>query len=166
VLGRHAFISFAGAVLVATGPLAAPASRADVEDCSAFLSGHWRDEIAAHPINPAKHVLIIGIDTPLHDPRDRTRRQATTALKQAFPSFQESPDSGILLGCCALPLFGSISFGEMATLSNQRFAPLCVIGRRARSTAVGLRAEYRAPYERGEAVEAYFFSYWRRKPVS
>ncbi len=91
--------------------------------------------------------------------------RAVAALKREFPSFRPGSLSGILLGCCAVPIYGSISPEDLGKLVDQKFKPLCGIGGRFTSTSVGLRAEYREAYERDEGTDAYFFFYWRRKPL-
>lgn len=153
--------TFCAAILSAFSP--ARASAPYVQDCSASLKAHWSDEVAAHPVDPDRHVLAVFIDIPVHSPK-RRYAQAVAALKERFPSFIEGPSSGLLTGCCAVPVFGSLSVEEFSRLSDAGFAPLCGIGRRFRSSAVGLRAEQRETYRTGGG-EAYLLVYWHRKPV-
>jgi hypothetical protein len=131
-----------------------------VGDCGASLAEQWRDKAAARPVSPLKHTIVISIDIPVGGPQ-KHYPQAIDRLKRAFPSFEEGVGSGILLGCCAIPVWGSVSFDELARLSKEQFVPLCEVGRRSRSTSVGLRVEYRDEYERHIQRDAYFVTYWR-----
>jgi hypothetical protein len=56
-----------------------------------------------------------------------------------------------------MPVFGSISFNDMTSLANSKFARLCEVGIRSLSTHVQMRMEYRDSYERGVGAEPYFW---------
>lgn len=134
-----------------------------VTDCSAHLVDHWRQDVAAHPVDLARHIPVLSINVPIPGAKLRYRG-AIAALKQAFPTFEEGQASGILAGCCAIPVWGSVSPEELTKLSEAQFVPLCMVARRSRSTAAGVRMEFRETYLRGEGGEAYFFTYWHREP--
>ena len=143
--------------------LSVPAHASHDSECSASLTSQWRDQVAAHPVDPSRNVFVLSIDTPLRstDEAGAENYERTIArLKQAFPSFEEGWGSGFLTGCCAMPVWGSISPDELARLSNARFAPLCAIARRSRSSSAGIRVEYREAYERRQGADAYFSTYW------
>ncbi len=96
------------------------------------------------------------IDVPLKGPPSQYQ-DAIRELTHAFPSFKEGPGSGILLGCCAFPVFGSISFDDLARLRSTDFVALCDIGYRSLSTSVQVRMEYRSQYEAGVGAAPYFW---------
>ena len=151
------------AAAVAAVSLCHPAdARPYVDDCSSSLSKQWQEELPAHPIDPSKHIVVLSIDVPVDGP-ETNYRQAIDRLKQAFPSFEEGFGSGILLGCCAVPVWGAVSLDDLARLSKTRFVPLCDLGRRSSSTSVGLRVEYREAYERRVGAPGYFYVFWHGK---
>jgi hypothetical protein len=143
------------------------ASASYVTDCSEALASKWREQIATHPLDLSKHVIVLSIDSPIRrtqQSQERDYRRAITNLKRAFPSFQESPTSGILLGCCAIPARGSVSPQDFKRLRQARFVPLCEVADRSKSQSASVRAEYRSTYEKNPGgSEAYFFVYWHRK---
>jgi hypothetical protein len=140
--------------------VSASARASYLSDCSASLTEQWRDEVATHPTDPSKHTVVVSIDIPVGEPEIHYR-QAIDRLKRAFPSFEEGFGSGILVGCCAVPVWGSVSLHDLTQLSDARFESLCDVGRRSQSTSVGLRVEYREIYERHEGAAPYFFVSWR-----
>jgi hypothetical protein len=144
----------AGASLFAIGPAADAAP--DVDACRDAMTAQWREATAVHPIDSSRHIPVVLINVPTNGPPSRYR-DAIRDLKHAFLSFKESPGSGILTGCCAVPVFGSISFDELTKLSTARFAPLCEVGDRSFSTFVQVRMEFREPYERGIGAAPYFW---------
>ena len=143
-----------GACLLSVGFPADASS--EVDACRPALSAQWRDAIVTHPLEPSKHIPIVLINVPRVGPPTQYQ-EAIRDLMHAFPSFKESADSGILIGCCGFPVFGSISFDDLAKLSAARFAPLCDAGRRSLSTMVQVRMEYRATYEQGVGAAPYFW---------
>src|SRR5688572_674291 len=138
-----------------------PASAAYESECQAFLTRGWQERLASHPIAPSRHVVVLSIDSPLGE-TDRDYRRALDNLKHAFPSFEVGYGSGILAGCCAMPAWGAVSHDELARLSSTRFAALCEVARRSRSTSAAVRVEHREAYEAGRGVESYFFVFWHR----
>jgi hypothetical protein len=131
--------------------------------CSEFLSRTWPAYLATHPLDPAKHVVVVSVDDPTSRANYKRYARAIAALKREFPSFREATTSGLLLGCCAVPIYGSISAEDLHKLVAAKFRPLCEIGRHFSSEGVGIRAEYRDLYERHEQADAYFFFYWDRR---
>jgi hypothetical protein len=139
------------------------ASSGYIQRCSRFLSDHWRRDTAVHAVDSSLHLPVVLINVPVHGRNERYPKAIGT-LKAAFPSFEEARGSGILLGCCAIPVWGAISFEDLTRLKDTRFAALCAAARRSRSTAASVRIEFRATYDTDGATDPYFFSYWTRKP--
>jgi hypothetical protein len=163
ILPIHRCAAAAALLLSLSAPAAARGS-AYVADCSASLTDRWRQAEASHPIDRSVHIPIVLINVPLGSQRRYER--ASTALTRAFPSFREAIASRILLGCCAMPVWGSISFDDLDRLSAANFVPLCAVARRNGSTAASVRIDPRATYGKGEDVEAYFFVFWMKKPTA
>jgi hypothetical protein len=149
-LGRIAIA--ASFVAFATATEASP----DMGACSVAMTARWRNATAAHPIDPLKHVPVVLLNVPRTGPQTRYQ-EAIAALTRTFRSFKEGAGSGVLTGCCALPVFGSISFDDLSRLSSTKFAPLCGVGRRNLSTVVQVRMEYREQYEQGVGAAPYFW---------
>lgn len=137
------------------------ASASYESECQSSLTRAWQEQVASHPIDASHHVVVLSIDSPLGE-TDRNYRRALDNLKRAFPSFEVGYGSGILAGCCAMPVWGTISHGELARLADTRFAVLCEVARRSQSTSAGVRVEHRESYEARQGVEPYFFVFWRR----
>jgi hypothetical protein len=132
---------------IAIGSLSSSANASSyVDECSAMLSQEWHDAIGKHPIDPSKHIPIVLVFVPQSLPESSTR-DAVRGLEKAFPSFEEAPGSGIMLGCCSWPIFGSISYEDLAKLTAANFVPLCEVG----ISSVQLRMEYRDRLEAGGA---------------
>jgi hypothetical protein len=124
---------------IAVGSLSNSANASPyVDQCSAMLSQKWHDAIEKHPIDPSKHIPIVLVFVPQSLPESSTR-DALHGLAKAFPSFKEAPGSGIMLGCCSWPIFGSISYEDLAELTAANFVPLCAVG----VSSVQVRMEYR-----------------------
>jgi hypothetical protein len=132
---------------VAAGALSSGASASSyVDECSAMLSQKWHDAIENHPIDPAKHIPIVLVFVPQSLP-EKSSTDALRGLAKAFPSFKEAPGSRIMLGCCSWPIFGSISYEDLAKLTAANFVPLCAVG----VSSVQVRMEYRDKSEAGGA---------------
>ena len=126
---------------------------AHVDRCSDALSAQWRTAIAGHAVDASKHVPVLQIMVP-QSATKTLYDDVIRDLSRAFPSFRLNPGSGIMMGCCSWPIYGAISFDDLARLSAANFTPLCEIGKAA--TNVGVRIEYREPYEAGVGTDAYF----------
>jgi hypothetical protein len=84
------------------------------------------------------NTVVLSIDIPIEATSDDYER-AVESLKLAFPSFEVGFGSGILTGCCAMPVWGAVSLDEFAHLSDTRFDALCEVARRSRSSSAGVR---------------------------
>ena len=138
---------------IAIGSLSSGAGASPyIDQCSATLSREWHEAIAKHPIDPSKHTPVVLVFVPTTLP-ENSSRDALRGLAKAFPSFKEAADSGVLLGCCSYPIFGSISYGDLAKLTAAKFVPLCAVG----VTSVQVRLEYRDKLEAGIGAAPYFW---------
>ena len=150
-------------------------------DCAHALNREWKERISQSPISEANQVVVISLDDPAFEDLDgnavrfpngqsRSRegaggyRHAILALKRSFPSFVESDSSGILTGCCAVPLFGTISHSDLRRLSHDRFRALCRIGDQIESLHAGVSVMDRAAYATNDFADPYFSIAWWREP--
>lgn len=141
---------------------ATPARASYESECQSELTEIWQERLASHPIDGAKHVIVLSIDSPLGK-TDRDYKRAIENLQRAFPSFEKGYASGILTGCCAMPVWGAVSRDELDRLSATHFAALCEVARRSRSTSAGVRVEHREAYEAMRGADAYFVVFWQRR---
>jgi hypothetical protein len=147
-------------VIAALSGTSASASYAGV--CRSSLTRDWRAQVGNHPIDGSRHAVVLSIDIPIEATSDDYER-AVESLKLAFPSFEVGFGSGILTGCCAMPVWGAVSLDEFAHLSDTRFDALCEVARRSRSSSAGVRVEFRETYEGRQGAAPYSFVRWGKR---
>jgi hypothetical protein len=142
--------------LLAAVPSVAQPSGSYGRNCSAALSQRWNEQVATRPIDGQEHVIRVQVSLPA-DGANKSLSRIESALQRAFPSIQLEPS--VLVGCCQLPIIGSISFEDFERLKARRFAPLCELGQRFSSELVAVRISHREAYLQGEEAQ-YFFVAW------